>query len=199
MTCISHKTLTRFIVSTFVLLLTPHIARAQFPEIHSYHVDPGAHERDRNIDVTHMKVEVSFDVLKKTVYGKVTHTFKQLQTPVDTVFFDAPGINITKATLDGQPVDYHITPTGVVVHPILLLDMVYMPYLRKKAAEETQKKKPNKGIVPSVGIAPSHQIVFEYTAQPKKGIYFSGFTSSKQPPAPITTASRLRRMPPHQR
>jgi aminopeptidase N len=182
MTCISHKTLTRFIVSTFVLLLTPHIARAQFPEIHSYHVDPGAHERDRNIDVTHMKVEVSFDVLKKTVYGKVTHTFKQLQTPVDTVFFDAPGINITKATLDGQPVDYHITPTGVVVHPILLLDMVYMPYLRKKAAEETQKKKPNKGIVPSVGIAPSHQIVFEYTAQPKKGIYFSGFTSSNGTP-----------------
>ena len=138
-------------------------AWAQFPETQAYHIDAGGHERERNIDVTHMKVEVSFDVLKKTVYGKVTHTFKPLQTPLDTVFFDAPGINITKATLDGQPVNYRITPTGVVVHT-LLLDRVYMPYLRKKTP------------------TPSHQIVFEYTAQPKKGIYFSGFTSSNGSP-----------------
>lgn len=172
--------LLRFTLLLAGILIHPSV-NAQFPETQAYHIDAGGHERERNIDVTHMKVEVSFDVLKKTVYGKVTHTFKELQTPLDTVFFDAPGINITKATLDGQPVDYHITPTGVVVHT-LLLDMVYMPYLRKKAEAESQKKKSNKGIVPSVGIAPSHQIVFEYTAQPKKGIYFSGFTSSNGTP-----------------
>jgi aminopeptidase N len=109
MTCISHKTLTRFIVSTFVLLLTPHIARAQFPEIHSYHVDPGAHERDRNIDVTHMKVEVRFDVYKKSVLGKVTHTFNVLQNQVDTIFFDAPGIEIISATLDGRALSHNLS------------------------------------------------------------------------------------------
>jgi aminopeptidase N len=163
MTCISHKTLTRFIVSTFVLLLTPHIARAQFPEIHSYHVDPGAHERDRNIDVTHMKVEVRFDVYKKSVLGKVTHTFNVLQNQVDTIFFDAPGIEIISATLDGRALSHTTLPQGVVVQ-CGLNEAIAMPVARNKKPK-TQ-----------------HQIVFEYIAYPKKGIYFSGYTAANGQP-----------------
>ncbi|MFM2425360.1 MAG: hypothetical protein RL747_904, partial [Bacteroidota bacterium] len=163
MTCISHKTLTRFIVSTFVLLLTPHIARAQFPEIHSYHVDPGAHERDRNIDVTHMKVEVRFDVYKKSVLGKVTHTFNVLQNQVDTIFFDGPGIEIVSATLDGRALSHTTLPEGVVVQ-CGLNEAIAMPVARNKKPK-TQ-----------------HQIVFEYIAYPKKGIYFSGYTAANGQP-----------------
>ncbi|MFN5415104.1 MAG: hypothetical protein ACK5BM_07830, partial [Bacteroidota bacterium] len=88
-------TVASFAISTPVL--------SQFPETQCYHVDPGAHERNRNIDVTQMKVEVRFDVMKKTVFGKVTHTFTALQTTLDTIFFDAPGIQIKSATWDGKP------------------------------------------------------------------------------------------------
>jgi aminopeptidase N len=157
------KTLTPFIVSTFALLLTPHIAHAQFPEIHSYHTDPGGHERNRNIDVTHMKVEVKFDVYKKSVMGKVTHTFIALQNQVDTIFFDAPGIQIISATIDGKALSHTTLPEGVVVR-CGLDEPIAMPIARNKKPK-TQ-----------------HQIVFEYIAYPKKGIYFSGFTAANGQP-----------------
>ena len=157
------KTLTPFIVSTFALLLTPHIAHAQFPEIHSYHTDPGGHERNRNIDVTHMKVEVKFDVYKKSVMGKVTHTFIALQNQIDTIFFDAPGIQIISATIDGKALSHTTLPEGVVVQ-CGLDEPIAMPIARNKKPK-TQ-----------------HQIVFEYIAHPKKGIYFSGFTAANGQP-----------------
>ena len=157
------KSLTPFIVSTFALLLTPHIAHAQFPEIHSYHTDPGGHERNRNIDVTHMKVEVKFDVYKKSVMGKVTHTFIALQNQIDTIFFDAPGIQIISATLDGRALSHTTLPEGVVVR-CGLDELIAMPIARNKKPK-TQ-----------------HQIVFEYIAYPKKGIYFSGFTAANGQP-----------------
>ena len=157
------KSLTPFIVSTFALLLTPHIAHAQFPEIHSYHTDPGGHERNRNIDVTHMKVEVKFDVYKKSVMGKVTHTFIILQNQVDTIFFDAPGIQIISATIDGKALSHTTLPEGVVVQ-CGLDEPIAMPIARNKKPK-TQ-----------------HQIVFEYIAYPKKGIYFSGYTAANGQP-----------------
>lgn len=157
------KSLTPFIVSTFALLLTPHIAHAQFPEIHSYHTDPGGHERNRNIDVTHMKVEVKFDVYKKSVMGKVTHTFNILQNQVDTIFFDAPGIQIISATIDGKALSHTTLPEGVVVQ-CGLDEPIAMPIARNKKPK-TQ-----------------HQIVFEYIAYPKKGIYFSGYTAANGQP-----------------
>jgi aminopeptidase N len=157
------KSLTPFIVSTFALLLTPHIAHAQFPEIHSYHTDPGGHERNRNIDVTHMKVEVKFDVYKKSVMGKVTHTFIALQNQVDTIFFDAPGIQIISATIDGKVLSHTTLPEGVVVQ-CGLDEPIAMPIARNKKPK-TQ-----------------HQIVFEYIAYPKKGIYFSGYTAANGQP-----------------
>jgi aminopeptidase N len=157
------KSLTPFIVSTFALLLTPHIAHAQFPEIHSYHTDPGGHERNRNIDVTHMKVEVKFDVYKKSVMGKVTHTFIALQNQIDTIFFDAPGIQIISATIDGKALSHTSLPEGVVVQ-CGLDEPIAMPIARNKKPK-TQ-----------------HQIIFEYIAYPQKGIYFSGFTAANGQP-----------------
>jgi aminopeptidase N len=157
------KSLTPFIVSTFALLFTPHIAHAQFPEIHSYHTDLGGHERNRNIDVTHMKVEVKFDVYKKSVMGKVTHTFIALQNQIDTIFFDAPGIQIISATIDGKALSHTTLPEGVVVQ-CGLDEPIAMPIARNKKPK-TQ-----------------HQIVFEYIAYPKKGIYFSGYTAANGQP-----------------
>ena len=100
-----------------ILFFTASHLKAQFPETQAYHVDPGGHERNRNIDVLHMKLEVSFDAPKKTVFGKVTHTFEPLQSVIDTIFFDAPGINILNASMDGKGLAFKIIPTGVVVYP----------------------------------------------------------------------------------
>ena len=164
-------TVASFAISTPVL--------SQFPEIHSYHTDPGGHERNRNIDVTHMKVEVRFDVMKKTVFGKVTHTFTALQTTLDTIFFDAPGIQIKSATWDGKPLPFKIIPAGVVVYPAFTAPIALKidrnaPITTKKKGANTNA---NVAIVAS-SASPAHQIVFDYIAQPQKGIYFSGFTAA---------------------
>ncbi|MCF8201377.1 MAG: hypothetical protein K9J29_05305, partial [Bacteroidia bacterium] len=170
-------TVASFAISTPVL--------SQFPETQCYHVDHGAHERNRNIDVTHMKVEVRFDVMKKTVFGKVTHTFTALQTTLDTIFFDAPGIQIKSATWDGKPLSFKIIPAGVVVYPAFTAPIALKidrnaPITTKKKGANT-KANANAAIVAS-SASPAHQIVFDYIAQPQKGIYFSGFTAANGQP-----------------
>jgi aminopeptidase N len=148
---------TTHLSALLLLLLLAPLLKAQFPETQAYHVDPGGHERNRNIDVIHMKLEVSFDAPKKTVFGKVTHTFEPLQRVIDTIFFDAPGINILQASMDGKPLTFKIIPTGVVVYPNLKSE-AYQPMH-----------------VQNHGASMQHKITFEYIAKPTKGIYFIGW------------------------
>jgi aminopeptidase N len=93
-----------------------------------------------------MKVEVSFVPEKGLVKGKVTHSFTVLQKQVDSVFFDAPGIQIKSASLNNTTLPFTTVKTGVWVKPV-------------KALQWDQ-----------TGI-----IVFEYEATPRKGIYFIGW------------------------
>lgn len=139
------------IVPVFLfLLLSEYSANAQFPAIISYHQDANSHERNRNIDVSHMYLDVYFDAPKKKVFGKVTHTFTSLHAATDTIFFDGPGIQIVKASLDGKPLAYFSNHDGVVCVTKLKNDY---------------KK--------------THAITFEYTANPLKGIYFIGWNLGK--------------------
>ena len=176
------KQASKSILLSAALCLLQQAVLAQFPETQCYHIDHGGHERDRNIDVTHMKVEVRFDVLKKAVFGKVTHTFVPLQTQIDTIFFDAPGIQIQSATLNGKPLKFRIISTGVVVYPELN-SPIAMAWERNLPPSGKQKGDGPASKSNSVSkTKPSHQIVFEYTANPNKGIYFSGFTASNGEP-----------------
>jgi len=102
--------------------------------------------REHSLDITKMKVEVSFDVEKGLVKGKVTHTFTVLQKIVDSVFFDAPDIKFKSAQLNNQPVNYSTNKLGVWIKP-------------GKPLQWDE----------------SGTIVFEYEATPRKGIYFIGW------------------------
>ncbi len=119
---------------------------AQFPEIMCYHTDHGAHERNRNIDVTHMLVNVSFNPKKKEVFGTVTHTFSSLQDNIDTIFFDAPSIKIKKVWLDQKEIEFSTNAEGLIAKTNLKSDY---------------KK--------------NHTLKIEYFATPAKGIYFIGW------------------------
>jgi len=102
--------------------------------------------REHSLDITKMKVEVSFETEKGLVKGKVTHSFTVIQKNVDSVFFDAPDIKIKSAQLNNQPINYSTNKQGVWVKPAKPLHW-----------DETGT------------------IVFEYEATPKKGIYFIGW------------------------
>lgn len=108
--------------------------------------------REHSLDITRMKVEVSFVSEKGLVKGKVTHSFAVLQKQVDSVFFDAPGIQIKSASLNNQPLPFTIVKTGVWVKPANSLQW-----------DQTGN------------------ITFEYEATPRKGIYFIGWNVPENP------------------
>lgn len=117
--------------------------------------------REHALDISHMRVELSFEADKKLVIGKVIHSFVVKQQRVDSVFFDGPGINIQKATLNNLSLAFNIVPTGVWVIPA-------KPFTWDQRGE----------------------ISFEYTANPRKGIYFIGWD---QPENQIKDPFRVRR------
>jgi len=135
--------------SIFTLFLTlfalQGFSQTEAPHIH-YLSDPDAAERQHSVDITHMKVEVSFVPTEGKVIGKVTHDFTTIQNHIDTLFFDAPGISITSALMDNQPLEIHTNKDGVVAK-------------FAKALNWDEK----------------HSITFTYTAFPKRGIYFIGW------------------------
>lgn len=108
--------------------------------------------REHPLDITRMKVEVSFDTQKSLVKGKVTHSFMVLQKQVDSVFFDGPGINIKSALLGNQNLPFYTTDKGVWVKPA-------------KPLQWDQ----------------SNTITFEYEATPRKGLYFIGWNVPENP------------------
>ena len=136
-----------YTVLTLALIALVTNAYAQFPHTHSYHDDPkGGYERSRNIDVTHMKLNVSFDTKQKKVLGNVTHTFKTLQSQIDTIFLDAPGIIVSQVLLNQKKVAFRTNSRGLIVESNLSA-----PYHSE------------------------HSLNIQYEAYPKRGIYFIGW------------------------
>lgn len=130
------------------------VAQTEPTHIH-YLADPEAAERSHSVDITHMKVEVSFEPTQGKVNGKVTHEFTTLQRRIDTLFFDGPGISISNASMDNKPVDFYTNKDGVVV---------------KFAQPLSWDEK--------------HVITFTYTAMPRRGIYFIGWNQPENTGAP---------------
>lgn len=133
-----------------LLMLTCFIYQAKAQTIGSYdcYVKDNSHTREHPVDFIKMIVDVSFEPKNGLVKGKVDHIFTPLQQKVDSIFFDGPGIRISKALLDGKELKYSSNATGIVVYPIgLIWDKTY-------------------------------KITFEYEANPKKGIYFIGWNDN---------------------
>jgi len=145
-----------------ILCLALQFAYAQ-NNYQSYLTDKTSY-REHSLDITHMKVEVSFKPIQGKVIGKVSHSFIVLQKQVDSVFFDGPGITIKSAMLNGTKLNYTSNKQGVWVKP------------------EKALKWDEKGV-----------IVFEYEAQPKRGIYFIGWkdTVGVDPSNPFSVRKQI--------
>lgn len=120
--------------------------------LESYIPDANATPREHNADIIHMKLEVAFDAPKAIVFGKVTHTFKPLRKSVDTIFWDGPGIIINKVSANmgktNVNVTHKIVPTGIITT-----------------------------FNPPLSWDNTYDLVFEYEANPRRGIYFIGWNS----------------------
>lgn len=102
--------------------------------------------RERVIDMERMVVDISFDAPAGVVKGQVTHYFKPLRKTLDSVFFDAPKIEIRQVFVNGKKSNFKINQEGVTI------------IFEKALAWET-----------------NDSIRIQYEAKPKKGIYFIGW------------------------
>lgn len=125
------------------------LANLSYGQEHNCYIkDDRASERDHQIDVSHMKVDVEFEVEIGKVIGEVTHTFTSLRESIDTLFFDGPGIEIESAKLNGKKVKFTQNNDGIV--------------LRFNNPLTWNKE---------------YQVVFKYSATPSKGLYFIGWNA----------------------
>lgn len=130
----------------FTLLILCLISNLKAQEVDCYYHDAGGHERDRNIDVIQMTLNVSFAPKEGKVMGRVEHQFSCLQSNVDTIFLDGPGIMVDSAYLDGKSIGFRKNDNGIIC--------------------QTNIKS---------GYKTNHTLVLKYSALPKRGIYFIGW------------------------
>ncbi len=117
----------------------------------SYIDDPGRIQRSHNVDMQHLKLEVSFRPEQGLVMGKETILFKTIRDKTDSLFLDAPGIEVIESKLDGRKVRTVTTPEGLIFY------------------------------FESLKWGTQHNLYVDYKAHPKKGIYFIGWNIKELP------------------
>lgn len=129
----------------FLLASVLGVSASAQPSFRSYWKDATTY-REHELDITHLKLDVSFVPEQGLVKGHVDHHFRVLRPRVDSVFFDGPSVKISAATINGQALPFRMVPEGVWIYP-----------KRSLRWDET-------GVVG-----------FDYTAHPQRGIYFIGW------------------------
>lgn len=129
-----------------IILLSGHklFAQQDIPLCHVH--DDNAYAREHLVDMQHMLLEVELVPEIGKVIGKVNYDFTALRKQVDSIFLDAPGVEIEKVLLDNASVKFETNKDGLIVRPA------------KPLAWESK-----------------HTLYIEYTATPRKGIYFIGW------------------------
>lgn len=102
--------------------------------------------RDRNVDFTNLRLDLSFETAKGLVKGKATHTFVPLRPKVDSVFVDGIRMTVKKLTVNGKDARYRADSIGITI------------YFQPALAWETKN---------------TLEITYECT--PRRGLYFIGW------------------------
>ena len=105
--------------------------------------DPASVPREHPLDFQHLRLNISFDESQGLVKGMVSHTFKVLQQKVDSVFLDAPNINVQEVKFRNQPLKFNTSKDGIT--------LLFSPALTWETVDSIQIK---------------------YEAFPRKGLYF---------------------------
>lgn len=116
------------------------------PELKTLPYDPNSVPREHPLNFTHLMLKASFVPEEGLIKGVVVHEFKPIRAKVDSVFLDAPGIDIKSVSSKGEELKYRTDSAGLTIYfskPILY------------------------GQEGSVGIT--------YEAHPRAGLYFIGW------------------------
>lgn len=108
--------------------------------------DSASVPREHNVDFKHLKLVAEFKPELGKIIGKVTHTFSPIRQFVDSIFLDAPDVQIKTIIFRNNPLRFRTDEKGVTM------------YFEKSLTWET-----------------TDSITIEYSATPRKGLYFIGW------------------------
>jgi len=98
---------------------------------------------DRDYDVQHIRIDVTIDLMGKTVTGEVTHVLSPLSVALRTVVFDAADMDVKSVSLGSKTLQYDQLDDKLWIE----LDRAY-------------------------GLTDTLTLKIDYSASPKKGLYF---------------------------
>jgi hypothetical protein len=127
----------------WLALLLPCVLSAQ--EMACYHVDQRGATRALEIDQKVLLADIVPDTLTQSVEGVVQIGFSPLRQGLSTIFMDGPNMSFKSVLLDGQPVGFTPSDSGIHIQV--------------------------SNLVPGT----DYEIEMAYTAKPKKGLYFLGW------------------------
>jgi aminopeptidase N len=136
-------------LALFALLLSCSVV-AQDSSI-CYLRDHDGRIREHNVDFTKMLLDVKFNTAEGKVFGHVKYDFRPIQYVTDTLFLNAPGIDIKKVLLNGKEATYKTDKDGLIIQFLPALDW-------------------NK----------QYKLDITYEATPRKGIYFIGWNVNEK-------------------
>jgi len=141
--------LTRILL--ILLISAPSLIYAQKDQAlqRSYYQDDQLVPRERSVDFTQLRLNVSFEPKNGKVIGEVTHSFKVLRKDLDSIRLDAIKMKFIKVELDGNSVEYKQDPKGI--------DIYFGSNLKWDS---------------------EHVLKIQYEAYPKRGLYFIGWDDS---------------------
>lgn len=136
------------LLSALILFTAP--VKAQDSSI-CYLRDVDGRIREHNVDFIKMLLDVKFNTALGKVTGNVKYDFKPIQYITDTLFLDAPGIDIKKVLLNGKETPFKVDSAGVTIRFMTALDW-------------------NR----------EYKLDISYEATPHKGIYFIGWNVTEK-------------------
>jgi len=121
---------------------------AQEAELNCYINNPKGVPRERLTDFEKVTIDIAINPYEKLVSGKVDFQFQVIRPMVDSIWLDAPGVDIKAVLLDGKAINYQVNEKGVMIKPV----------------ESLKWEK-------------DYSLSVSYTTSPKKGMYFVGWNS----------------------
>ena len=106
---------------------------------------PANRTKDRQVDIKHIKINVSVDLKAKSVFGHVTHTLSPLRSNLSSFVLHGDDMKIRRIRMGGKDIKY--THSGNEIH----IDL------------------PN-----PIGWDETVDVRIDYIANPREGTYFFG-------------------------
>ena len=105
--------MSKIVLITILSLMFRTLLFAQ--DIQCYHADPKARYREHQVDFKSAKISISFQPKQSKVIREVEYIFQPKRLHLDTLFLDAPGIQIQKVLLNESEQAFSLQPDGVVI------------------------------------------------------------------------------------